>query len=318
MKSSYTELLEKELASFLGSNTGGASMNKFSMIDCPLCRSGLKVQKELFSKRGYRFVVCNQCGLIFSNPSPLREINRSLYDKSGSCKQWAQISQAGEQIKKDISLYRSLIRLARRDCKRRKTRCLDISMRAGVAQKLFRKIGWESDFYDFSRFTRAIGIKKHTGIKFYDSFAAIAKCGNSYDVVISMEAMEHFVTPRTFMGNVTRILTKGGVFCGVVSNTESMLVRALGSEAPLFDGLYQKFFFHTGSLKRLFKEFNLVSERFDTIIPAQERIEKFFNRIIPEGLPCLSTPEVRKVCGGIKNTDNLGYKLLFVARKGDK
>ncbi|MDD5194077.1 MAG: methyltransferase domain-containing protein [Candidatus Omnitrophica bacterium] len=315
MKKSYSELLDKELLSFVDPNTGMLSVAHSSMIDCPICETSSLRQRELFIKRGYRFVLCAGCGLIFSNPSIHNEANRALYDQAPSIKCWSEILQTQDQRGKDLCLYSSLIALTSKLVKHNAPRCLDISMRAGLAAGLFKKRGWKSDFYDFSKYTRELGKRKLPRVRFYDSFDSIVKAKNTYDVVVSMEAMEHFANPSFFMENVSKILAKGGIFCGFVSNVESMLVRVMGSEAPLFDGLYQKFFFHTGSLKALFKEFNFIPKNFKTFIPALEKTEKFFNRMLPERLSAFSRADMAKIFRVIKESDTLGYKLLFVAKK---
>jgi hypothetical protein len=129
-----------------------------------------------------------------------------------------------------------------------------------------------------------------------------------------MEAIEHFHNPVSFIENVNRLLKDNGIFCGVLSNTESLLVRILGAESPMFDGLYQKYFFHTGSLKKLFGLVGLDEVTFKAIIPCKDKIVSYLNRMIPENLSVLSEQLINQI-GGYAESQLLGYKLIFSARK---
>ena len=88
VRSDYNTLLDAEIASVLDSGTSLLSSQNARLIRCPLCDSDEKQHKTLFFKRGFKFVLCPGCGLIFTNPMIKSEINGLMYENAGSFKEW--------------------------------------------------------------------------------------------------------------------------------------------------------------------------------------------------------------------------------------
>lgn len=315
MKTNYEILLEKELESFIDRDTHLLSADVSYSISCPICGTSEKQQRELFIKRGYRFILCIECGLIFVNPMPQPEINQHLYNTADSLKEWNKILQTESQREFDIALYNSIATLIVPYLKTASPTCLDISIRGGLASECKAFSNWPLSFLDFSQITRLHGQSKYPQRTFFDNFEEVAASHKRYDVVISMEAIEHFIDPVTFMQKVDMLLTDGGIFCGVLSNAESLLVRIFGQDAPLFDGLYQKYYFHTNSLNRLFEKTGFEDIVFRTEIPCTNKISNYLNNMIFAHVAPASNQAMQAV-SALAETQPLGYKLLFAAKKG--
>jgi hypothetical protein len=191
--------------------------------------------------------------------------------------------------------------------------CLDISMRAGAALADPEFAPWNVECLDLARATRELGRTRFPGRVFYSSLDEIAP-SRRYDIVVSFEALEHAFAPVTLVSRVHALLAGGGVFCGLLSNVESLLVRVMGAEAPLFDGIYQKYFFHTGSLGRLLSGTGFADIRFQTAVPCTERIVETLGRLVGDGHELPSRAAIETLARTAEVTP-LGYKLLFVARK---
>ena len=315
MKTNYEILLEKELDSFIDKDTHLLCADVSRSIACPLCGMSEKQQRELFIKRGYRFILCIECGLIFVNPMLKSEINQHLYDTSDSLKEWVNILQTESQREFDLALYNSIAALIRPYMETPSLSCLDISIRGGLASECTAFSSWPLYFFDFSQITRLHGQSKYPQRTFIDNFEEIVASNKRYDIVISMEAIEHFIDPVTFMRNIDMLLTDRGIYCGVLSNAESLLVRIFGQQAPLFDGLYQKYFFHTASLRRLLENIGFEDIIFRTEIPCTHKIFSYLNNMIYAHVTPLSNQAMRAV-SALAETQPLGYKLLFAAKKG--
>lgn len=312
--STYGTLLEEELAQFVDPTTGRLATDAGSLVSCPICDDPPDRHRELFVKRGYRFALCEGCGLIFANPMVLPALNRPLYDNAPSFQEWARLARTGSQMEFDAELYRTVLNLARPLARGGALRCLDISIRAGLAAECDFLSGYRFDFLDFCGPTREMGRARLGEDRFFDGFDSVVASGKTYDLIVSLEAMEHFPDPRRFMEDVRGLLDKGGVFCGVLSNVESMLVRLLGEESSLFDGLYQKYFFHSGSLKRLFATIGLERETFSSGVSCSDRVGSHLKRMMPADFVSNSDALLDRLFASLE-TSLLGYKLFFAAVK---
>jgi len=191
--------------------------------------------------------------------------------------------------------------------------CLGISMRAGAALAYPEFAPWNVECLDLARATRELGRTRFPGRVFYSSLDEGAP-SRRYDIVVSFEALEHAFAPVTFVSRVHALLAGGGDFRGLLSNVESLLVRVMGAEAPLFDGVYQKYFFHTGSLGRLLRRTGFTDVRFQTAVPCTQRIVETLGRLVGDGPDLPSRAAIEKLAQAAEATP-LGYKLPFVARK---
>jgi SAM-dependent methyltransferase len=309
----YQALLERERAGFLDPASGRLSAAVSRAVTCPLCEDAPPDQRELFVTTGYRFVRCTGCGLLFVNPMLRESAGLPLYDGAGSVAEWARVVQSDGQRAFDLSLYRALADLVGADAPGPSSTCLDISMRAGTALACPELAAWRVECLDFARATRELGRSRHAGRTFHASLDDIA-ASRRYDIAVSFEALEHAFAPVSFVSRVRGLLADGGVFCGVLSNVESLLVRVLGAEAPLFDGIYQKYFFHTGSLGWLLRRTGFTDVRFRTALPCTQQIVETLGRLVADGPELPSRAAIEKLAQAAESTP-LGYKLLFVARK---
>jgi len=314
MKSSYTTILEAELAGFVNPSTGRLFEEPSRHIECPLCEGNKTEQEELFIKRGFRFVLCPGCGLVFVNPQVESTQNKALYDTADSLKEWARILRDDSQVRFDLGIYSSILDLCKPMHAKKKNDCLDISMRGGLLSECEAVLGWNLEFLDFAGPTREQGRSCRPSFTFYNEFDQIKKLGKTYDVVISMEGIEHFSNPLSFARDVHGLLRDGGVFCGVLSNVESLLARLLGADTPMFDGLYQKFFFHSTSLSRALKLAGYRDVVLHSKVPCSDKIIKHLNRMTPNNKNLVSGEIINKIAKSAES-HLLGYKMIFAARR---
>jgi hypothetical protein len=310
----YQDLLEREREGFLDPASGRLAVAVSGAVTCPVCEPLPPDQRELFVTKGYRVVRCTGCGLLFVNPMLRESAGLPLYERAKSVDEWARVVQAEGQREFDLSLYRALMGLVGADAPGQASLCLDISMRAGTALACPEFAPWKVECLDFARATRELGRRRFPGRAFYGSLDEIGP-SSRYGIAVSFEALEHMFAPVTFVSRVHALLAGGGVFCGVLSNVESLLVRVLGTEAPLFDGIYQKYFFHTGSLERLLRRIGFTGVRFRTAVPCTQRIVETLGRLVGDGQYLPSRAAIARLAKAAEETP-LGYKLLFVARKG--
>ncbi|MBI9086600.1 MAG: methyltransferase domain-containing protein [Desulfobacterales bacterium] len=310
----YTRLLEAELASLIDERTGTLRSDRSRLVPCAACRTPAEKHGELFIKRGFRFVVCPACGLIFANPMVDDAVLAHLYGSADSLHEAARLLKAPPRRALDFPMYSALARFIGGRRETPSPRCLEVSLRGGLILASGAMEGWSVDLVDLSGPTRAVGMAAFPRAVFFDGLEAPLEAGRRYDAILCTEALEHFSNPVEKVEKIFSMLTGGGVFGGVLSNAESLLVRLLGKDAPLFDGLYQKFFFHTGSLRRILEDAGFIDIRFDAFAPAADHVGRFLNRMIPEGVRVDSADPLAAL---ITSADMppLRYKLMFAARR---
>ena len=77
LRKKYFLQQEKELKSLLDKKTGLLSKNFSKKIPCPTCKS--KDFEKIFIKRGYTFVRCSKCGLVYTNPQVQNKLVENSY-----------------------------------------------------------------------------------------------------------------------------------------------------------------------------------------------------------------------------------------------
>lgn len=309
MSSPYAIALDKELSRFVSTRTGSLNPRDAVARCCPVCGAVLARQRQLFIKRGYRFVSCSDCGLIFANPMLREPLVAALYENSACIKEWFKVMLSSGQREFDLKNYGQLYFLYRKHLKGAPGKLLDISIRGGLIRERKEYRRTLIDSLDFSGLSRACGQRRYPSATFCADFKLLSR---KYDVVVGMEAMEHFFYPLEFVRSVHRVLEADGLFCGVCSNVGSLAVRILQAEAPLFDGIFQKFFFSRASLAEMLGRggFRLLETM--TTLDGGSMISPYLAKMT--GMPPGWEEKVRRLCRmGV--ADGLGYKLFFVASK---
>ena len=86
----YFKQLEKELAELIDPSTGLLDRKYSQWVPCPMCKG--KQHDELFVKRGYTFVRCKSCDLVFSNPQVTPVVVNNVYrNELSSTELWMKV-----------------------------------------------------------------------------------------------------------------------------------------------------------------------------------------------------------------------------------
>ena len=211
-----------------------------------------KITAKTFSARRtpdrmhYRFVVCERCGFIFSNPIlSTREIAK-LYTESGF-----DYSFESSYLKKTYGYY--LKKLLDKK-KSNKLTLLDIGCGNGF----------------FLEEAKALGIKNVWGVEpgndtvkkapgWLQKKIKIAMFKKNtfekdmFDIVCCFHTLDHIVDPNTFLQNVKTILKTGGKILFIVHDTNGLSVKLFGEKSPIFD-IEHIYLFNKKTLARLFEK----------------------------------------------------------------
>jgi len=187
---------------------------------CNLCNNGLS--NTVFSKKGYRFVQCLSCGLIYIENQPSESELKKTYSFDANyhnCFQKASSWQTKKQLNAGKRYYRYV------GIYKKKGRILDIGCSAGFFLKAARENGWETSGIDISNDTAEIARKRYglnvlTGTLDENIFPA-----GYFDVVTMWDAIEHLSDPLKTMSIVNKILVSDGIVILSTPNVDGLFPR---------------------------------------------------------------------------------------------
>jgi len=93
----YFSALEKEQSELLDPETKMLSMEYSKIVDCPLCGINSKQHQQLFIKKGFTFVRCEHCEMIFANPQENQDLLGELYGQSKANDIWVEIQESKKE-----------------------------------------------------------------------------------------------------------------------------------------------------------------------------------------------------------------------------
>lgn len=216
--------------------------------NCPLCKSKnfyVKYEKNysldnlkenLFSARRERkkgsyehntFVVCKDCGLVYSNPILKPNIVEKLYKKS-------KFNYGEEENNLKIS-YGLCLKKAEKYVKN-KGRILDIGAGNGFFLEEALKQGYK-EVYGIEPSKHAIELanKKVKKRIINDILRKKQFKSNFFNVISVFQTIDHVINPNEFLYTCNNYLKNGGIILCVSHDVESLSAKIMGEKSPIFD-----------------------------------------------------------------------------------
>ncbi len=193
---------------------------------CPLCGetkfTDLGESKCPILDKRFHLEKCNNCGLVFVNPSPNEKELSKIYSTE---------YRIGYQswVGKILNVYNSVVfaadaRFIRRYIK--KGKIIDIGYGSGKMLSALGS-GWEKYGYDaYSKKSDRKDIEKRLGIKTLSSLKSLKT--QSFDLVILRNVVEHTMKFNDLFGAAHRILKPGGLLFIRTPNIGSIDFRIFG------------------------------------------------------------------------------------------
>lgn len=196
---------------------------------CRICTNdkGLKTLRV----RRAQYVQCPMCRCLFVDPYPGRELNNAFQGVETVAR-----LEVEEANRRDY-FGRRLARLENRLGKAyRGARLLEIGCGAGILLQEAWRRGWQADAVELSVELAAVARKNNPEATIITGdIQTLEPTGTQYDVIISLDVLEHVLVPMTMVENCREMLQPGGLLMLQTPNTRSLRGRTQGAKWDMLD-----------------------------------------------------------------------------------
>ncbi len=229
---------------------------------------------------------CDECGTVYLNPRPdVSEFERIYPSEYHSLEFTGESFSFVHRIRSRLEARRLL-----RYCRgmNEGARILDVGCGDGFHLSLLRTYGdptWRLEGIDFDR--RAVDAGRSKGLEVHlGDLGEVGLDPSAYDVVYTLQTIEHVAHPNEFLRSINRLLKPGGRLVVVTDNNES-----------LDFGLFKKHYwggyhfprhwnlFNSRSLSRLARDTGFEVEAMETIVSPVNWVYSIHNYLVGKDAP---------------------------------
>ncbi len=189
---------------------------------CNLCGGTDLEHMEGYEK--HHLVTCNSCGFVFSEAIPSAEELTAFYsDDYDRTRYFSPVTE--KRYNELLDTFEPF---------RKTNRILDVGCGYGFFLEIAKKRGWEVYGTEIS----SDACKKCTEKGINMHFGKLESCEfdpESFDVIVSLEVIEHFSDPRSTMKCINGVLRKGGLFYLTTPNFNAYLRYRLKAQYDVID-----------------------------------------------------------------------------------
>ncbi len=325
LRKKYFLQQEKELKDLLDKKSGLLSKKFSRKIPCPTCKS--KDFKKIFVKRGYTFVRCSQCGLVYTNPQVQNKLVENSYSGKLSKAEkttdmWYSIMLKEKTSQWRIDYYKDLLNKIKKF--KKKGSLLDIGCGIGQFLELASKNNYETKGIELSKVGYEYCKKQNLNVYQENVFSNELK-KNSFDIITALGVFEHLTNPYETFERCKQLLKPKGLISIIVPNMYSLYNMILREKSVTFDGKEHMIFYSMKSLNYTLNKLNLKILLHDTVLTGIPNIGKYMQFYEPysndESLEYLPKEIMSFFGKDYKNLEkiilnnNLGLRLRVIAQK---
>jgi len=320
-RTEYFKQLEKELQELIDPNTRDLSPDVSQVVTCPLC--GSDEYEVVFKKRGYTFVRCISCGLVFTNPQVLKEKVEELYASALSNELWMEVLLSEAEKSWRYDYFKDNLLQIQRFVSR--GRLLDVGCAMGQFMQIAKEGGWEVMGLELSNKAYQY-VRNVLGLPVLQSTLEEASFeDNEFDAVTLFGILEHVPNPVEILTEAVRIVKPGGIIAVFVPNVYSLATMILREKTATFDGRNHLIYFSMQTLQTIFHRVSLQILLKDTLLTALPNIIRYIQfyepygayqglKFLPEKLQHLISNQQPKIEKFISQND-LGLRIRMYGRK---
>lgn len=208
---------------------------------CCLCESAQSI--AMFTKSGYTFCHCPECGLIYLYPKPEEDeniYNMDYYQKRSILNATSASSMMHTRHLEILETYASHHSL------------LDIGCGTGYFMNLARSRGWNTEGIDISAEALCYA-RRHYGLNVHNyRLSQLPK--KTYDVITLWDVIEHLCNPLDTLSVIYRLLKPDGILAVSTPNVYGISTRLAGKRSSIFSTKDHLFYFSARTLRRLIEK----------------------------------------------------------------
>lgn len=219
-------------ARYIDPNTGKFHQKFLEERNCPVCGHGSS--KYLLSKSGGTYVVCSECGMVFTNPAFKDSELIGYYTTNHSVQ--------SEIVASDEPFYRNLYETGLRHISSvinrsaiNTPRILDVGCSSGGFLNIAREQQWETSGLELNDSEIKAAIRAgHRVLQTTIEQAAFDEC---FEAITLWDVFEHIKDGLSFLNATKRLLAPGGVVFIQSPSRDSLAARIMREHCNMFDGL---------------------------------------------------------------------------------
>lgn len=319
----YFAQLTRELDELLDPSTGKLSARFARSMDCPLCEG--REKEEFLVRRGYTFVRCVDCGLIYTDPMVQPDLLRQAYKSSLADELWVDVLLSETEVAWRSEYFASNLALI--EVYVSGGRLLDVGCSIGQFMEIAQARGWTAMGLELGDRAFEYATKRRGLHVLQEAIEVVDLDEGSFDCITAFGVLEHVPAPRAVLQHVRRLLKPGGVFMAVVPNPYSLLNVILHEKSVTFDGRNHVIHYGWESLRRLMVDSSLEVLTQDTVLTGLPNLLKYVQYFDPYGASpqrnylapalheLLATPYGRQRTEDWIVRSNLGLRIRIVARR---
>lgn len=310
----FWALLKEERDAITDKKTGEIYPYLLSGVKCVICKSDNA--QIVFRAKGFDFVRCKKCGLIYTNPRLAEEKVEKFYKGQKSIDIWTDVLTSPLQMEYDRKKFDLRLQWIEKYVSRGKI--LDIGCSVGLFLKIARDRGWEP--YGLELNTRAVKYAKDK-FKLKNIKQVILEKAkfpeNYFNAAGLWGVLEHILHPDRVLKELYKVLKPGGVVVISIPNAGSLAARILRERTSCFNGMVHLWFFNPKTMKYFLEKLGYKIIEMSSEQPELDTVWNFLNYEDPY-LGRAKFPLDGKTKYLLEEAilkSNLGYKLIILAQK---
>jgi 2-polyprenyl-3-methyl-5-hydroxy-6-metoxy-1,4-benzoquinol methylase len=222
-RNNFFKLLRKDIDLYID-----PYRKRFVYINCPNC-NGVKRQKS-FEKGLFLYFLCPECGTLFVNPRPPKNILDLFYMSSKAVKASVKslVDMENGRMKYIFQPRSKLILDFLKEMGRKKGDLLEVGCSVGTMLKTIKEKS-KFNVYGVDPSLWAFEKSREKGLKVYQKTLEEFDPGKKkFDVVLNFETIEHVFSPIEFLNKINQITKKGGYIIFTTPNYHGFDMLTLG------------------------------------------------------------------------------------------
>jgi 2-polyprenyl-3-methyl-5-hydroxy-6-metoxy-1,4-benzoquinol methylase len=318
----FLKIKHDEAKRFIDPETGKIFADMVEPVDCPVC--DLQDQIFVFTKAGFDFVKCRQCGLLHVSPQLKAGIQDEIYKDSKTADHWILLQkktkeQSWNAEKKFLPALREMEKLMPQGGK-----LLDVGCSIGQFLDLARDKGWEVEGVELNEDAAAVARREYGLTVHNKKLEDVGFEPESFDVITLWGVFEHLTDPNAMLRDVRKLLKPGGLVLLFVPNGHSLIIRMSRDNNSTVSGRAHLWYFSPSTMGQILEKNGFEKSVEFAILPQVHEIEHFlqYNTLYREPeMACeeeFTLPqEVRDVLSKYIEDNMLGYKMISIGRRVD-